>query len=107
MVENRDDVFKIHPRSSLASPYSLDIPITKDFEDVGEVHCRPIYVTWTEDFFFKIASGEVKPTVFNECSPDRSWWLSGPQAIHLRRGVESRIDRFQTMPLARMIGAYT
>ena len=68
MVENRDDVFKIHHNVLVGiAGTALDAsPITKDFEDVGEVHIAvPIYVTRTEDFFFKITSGEVKPTVFN------------------------------------------
>ena len=67
MVENREDIFKIHHVVLVGiSGAPLDAaPITKDFEDVGEVHIAvPIYVTWTEGFF-NISSGEVKPTVFN------------------------------------------
>ena len=67
MVENREDIFKIHHNVLVGiAGTALDAsPITKDFEDVGEVHIAiPIYVTWTEDFF-NVASDEIKPTVFN------------------------------------------
>ena len=67
MVENRKDIFKIHHGVLVGiAGTPLDAaPITKDFEDVGEVHIAiSIYVTWTEGFF-NISSGEVKPTVFN------------------------------------------
>ena len=67
MVENREDIFKIHqnvPVGIAGTPLDAS-PITKDFEHVGEVHIAvPIYVTWTEDFF-NVTSGEIKPTVFN------------------------------------------
>ena len=67
MVENRKDIFKIHHSVLVGiAGTPLDAaPITKDFEDVGEVHIAVlIYVTWTEDFF-NVASWDVKPTVFN------------------------------------------